>query len=167
MTRPFHTIYLGLGTNLGDRAQNLRQALAGLKQWMTVTAVSPIYETEPWGVTDQPLFWNMCVAGETAVSPHTLLTHLKQLEQEIGRTPTRRWGPRLIDIDILFYDDLVLQSDNLTIPHPGIPQRAFVLVPLVDIAPDWVHPQSQKTVREMMAEVGQTAVHRLPIDPLN
>ncbi len=146
-------IYLSLGTNLGDREQNLRAAIAGLAQWVRVTAVSPVYETEPWGVTDQPMFWNVCVGGETAVLPEQLLVHLKEVEQEIGRTKTRRWGPRLIDVDILFYGDWVMKTDSLTIPHVSLPERAFVLVPLADIAPDFSHPQLRVTVQMLAHQV--------------
>jgi 2-amino-4-hydroxy-6-hydroxymethyldihydropteridine diphosphokinase len=163
MTRPFYTIYLALGTNLGDRQANLQEAIDGLRQWLRLTAVSPVYETEPWGVTDQPMFWNMCLAGETAEMPAALLAHCKALEAEIGRVPTRRWGPRLIDIDILFYDDWVLSEDKLSIPHPRLSERAFVLQPLADIAPTLVHPQSGLTVTEMLAKADASQATRLDI----
>lgn len=163
MTRPWHTVYLGLGTNLGDREQNLRQAIRGLRQWLRLTAVSALYETEPWGVTEQPLFWNLCLAGETAETPHALLAHCKQLEQEIGRTPTARWGPRLIDIDILFYDDWVLHDDQLTIPHPRLTRRAFVLRPLADIAPDLIHPENGLKAADMLKQVDTNSVRPLSV----
>jgi 2-amino-4-hydroxy-6-hydroxymethyldihydropteridine diphosphokinase len=163
MTRPFHTVYLGLGTNLGDREQNLRQAIMGLREWVRLTAVSPLYETEPWGMTDQPLFWNMCVAGETAETPGGLLAHCKQLEKEIGRTVAVRWGPRLIDIDILFYDDWVLHDEWLIIPHLQLAQRAFVLRPLVDIAPDLIHPESGLKTADMLKQVDTTGIRPLSV----
>ncbi|MEM7117526.1 MAG: 2-amino-4-hydroxy-6-hydroxymethyldihydropteridine diphosphokinase [Chloroflexota bacterium] len=153
-----YTVYLGLGTNLGERVANLEQALLGLQAVWEETAVSPIYETEPWGDTEQPTFLNLCAAGKTDLAPHELLRFLKQLEEEIGRTPTRRWGPRLIDIDILFYDDLVLESETLTIPHKFVAERPFVLVPLAAIAHDLIHPQIQATVAEMMAETDVDSV---------
>jgi dihydropteroate synthase len=99
-------IYLSLGANLGDRATSLRQALAGLERDVTVTAVSPLYETEPWGVINQPPFLNLCVGGQTSLPPGELLHFCQTVEQEVGRTPTYRWGPRLIDIDLLFYNDI-------------------------------------------------------------
>jgi 2-amino-4-hydroxy-6-hydroxymethyldihydropteridine diphosphokinase len=163
MTRPLHTVYLGLGTNLGDREQNLRQAITGLRQWVRLTAISPLYETEPWGLAEQPLFWNLCVAGETTAPPRDFLAHCKELEREIGRTPTVHWGPRLIDIDILFYDDWVLRDDQLSIPHPSLAQRAFVLRPLADIAPDFIHPKSGLKIIDMLKQVDTSGIKLLPI----
>lgn len=146
-----HTVYLSLGTNLGDRAANLRLALDSLPPQMTVQAKSRIYETPPWGYTEQNAFLNQAVKADTYLDPEPLLKHLKRLEIALGRTETFRYGPRLIDIDILFYDDLVLETPLLTIPHPHLHERGFVLVPLMDIAPDHVHPLSGKSVREMLA----------------
>lgn len=157
-----HQVFLGLGTNLGERQHNLEQAVAGLQEVMQITAVSPLYETAPWGLVDQPDFYNACLSGITTYSPQALLAFTKQLEQEIGRTPTVRWGPRLIDIDILLIDDLVLQEGGLTIPHPSIPERAFVLIPLADIAPHFVHPLLGQTIGELATAVDPTGVHRLP-----
>jgi 2-amino-4-hydroxy-6-hydroxymethyldihydropteridine diphosphokinase len=158
-------IYLSLGANLGDRATSLRQALAGLERDVTVTAVSPLYETEPWGVINQPPFLNLCVGGQTSLPPGELLHFCQTVEQEVGRTPTYRWGPRLIDIDLLFYNDMVISSEPLIIPHPGLATRAFVLAPLADIAPDFVHPESGLTVAQMLANVSTTAVTRLSNQP--
>ncbi|MCA9932767.1 MAG: 2-amino-4-hydroxy-6-hydroxymethyldihydropteridine diphosphokinase [Ardenticatenaceae bacterium] len=152
-------IYLGLGTNLGQREQNVKNALTGLAHFCTVTAVSPLYETLAWGVTSQPSFLNFCAAAQTNLAPHTLLTQLKQLEKTMGRTPTYRWGPRLIDIDILFYNDLILNDDRLTIPHPQLAERAFVLVPLAHIAASVRHPQTGKSVEEMVTAVDQSSVN--------
>jgi 2-amino-4-hydroxy-6-hydroxymethyldihydropteridine diphosphokinase len=154
------TIYLALGTNLGDRAANLRSAVAALPPTVTVLAESPVYETPPWGVTDQPAFLNMVLRGETDLGPARLLEYLKHLETELGRVAAIRWGPRLIDIDILFYDDLVRQAPGLTIPHPRLHERAFVLVPLADLAPDLIHPVLGKTVRALLAAVDTTGVMR-------
>ncbi|MCB8983565.1 MAG: 2-amino-4-hydroxy-6-hydroxymethyldihydropteridine diphosphokinase [Ardenticatenaceae bacterium] len=159
-------IYLSLGTNLGDRPANLQKALSGLQSGVAFTAVSAVYETEPWGVADQPAFLNICAAGTTALTPFELLQVCKSVETQVGRRPTYKWGPRLIDIDILFYDDLILDEDTLIIPHPFVEERAFVLAPLADIAPDFVHPQTGETVVQMLAQVYTTAVHRLSRQPL-
>lgn len=144
------TIYLALGTNLGDRLANLRAAIAALAPQVRVEAESRIYETPPWGFLDQPAFLNMAVRAQTDLPPADLLTFLKQLESELGRVPTFRNGPRLIDIDILFYDDLVLNTPPLVIPHPRLHERDFVLVPLADIAPDFIHPVLHQSIRTLL-----------------
>ncbi len=151
-------IWLSLGTNVGDREQNLERALLALGGVGTVTAISPMYETKAWGVVDQPDFLNLCAAATTNLAPLPLLTTLKIIERELGREPGLHWGPRLIDIDILFYNDLIYQDDRLTIPHPLLAERAFVLVPLADIAPQLIHPGTQQTVRELLKQVDQQAV---------
>lgn len=154
------TVYLALGTNLGDRPGNLQNALAGLPPVVTVLESSPVYETLPWGVTDQPAFLNMVIKAETHSEPLELLKQLKLLETRLGRLPSIRYGPRLIDIDLLFYDDLILNTAELTIPHPNLHERAFVLVPLSDLAPEFIHPVTGKTVRQLLAEVSATGVKR-------
>ena len=151
-------IYLALGSNLGDRLANLRGAVAALPPVVAVQAESPVYETPPWGYTDQPPFLNMVLQGATELQPMPLLANLKQLERTLGRGKTFRWGPRRIDIDILFYDDLVLETPRLSIPHPGLPERAFVLVPLADLAADLRHPVLGKSVRELLAAVDASGV---------
>ncbi|MEW5986242.1 MAG: 2-amino-4-hydroxy-6-hydroxymethyldihydropteridine diphosphokinase [Chloroflexota bacterium] len=156
-------IYLSLGTNMGDRLTHLRRAAQGLQSIVTVEAVSPIYETKPWGLADQPDFLNLCVAATTTLAPRPLLAALKNLEVQLGRRPGLRWGPRQIDIDILFYDDLIVQEEGLTIPHPHLAERAFVLAPLADIAPDLIDPQTGRTVRAMLANTDATQVKKLSI----
>jgi 2-amino-4-hydroxy-6-hydroxymethyldihydropteridine diphosphokinase len=155
-----HNIYLALGANLGDRPANLQQALASLPPLVRLLAASPVYETPPWGYADQPAFLNQVVQAETALDPLALLHTLKGIEASVGRTATFRYGPRLIDLDILFYDDLSLDTPELTIPHPHIPERAFVLVPLADLNPDLQHPLLGKTVRQMLAGVDTQGIHR-------
>lgn len=145
-----HIIFLALGSNLGDRPGNLKQAIASLPPQMEVKAKSRVYETPPWGYEDQPMFLNQALMAKTYLEPEPLLRHIKRLEIALGRKATFRNGPRLIDIDILFYDDLVLDTPALTIPHPRLHERGFVLLPLMDIAPDLVHPVKKKSIREMI-----------------
>jgi len=146
-----HIVYLALGSNLGNRATNLKEALASLSPQMEVKAKSKVYETPPWGHTEQEKFFNQVVMVKTYLEPELLLKHLKRLEVALGRKASFQNGPRLIDIDILFYDDLVLESPALVIPHPHVHERGFVLLPMLDIAPDLVHPVKQRSVRDMLA----------------
>lgn len=162
-------MYLGLGSNLNDRYANLRRALALLQEQVTVTAVSPVFATEPWGDTNQPPFLNICAAAVTSLSPQEVLTLTQKIEKDMGRRPSHHWGPRLIDIDILFYDHIVLETPELMIPHPHIAERAFVLAPLAVMIPDFRHPQTGETVQQMLEHVDATGVERLfempyPID---
>lgn len=155
-----HVVYLALGSNLGERAASLRAAIEAMPPAVDVLAESPLYETPPWGYADQPAFLNMVVQANTRLAPLELLTFLKSLETEAGRTPSFRYGPRQIDLDILFYNSLVLQTPGLFIPHPRLHERAFVLVPLADIAPDLRHPALGKTVAEMLAGVDRSGITR-------
>jgi 2-amino-4-hydroxy-6-hydroxymethyldihydropteridine diphosphokinase len=155
-----HIVYLALGTNLGDRPANLQAAIAALPPAVTVMKRSPVYETQPWGVTDQPAFLNMVLSGKTCLDPLVLLARLKLLETRLGRQPSVRYGPRKIDIDLLFYDDMLLNSPELTIPHPGLHERAFVLVPLAELAADLIHPVFRKTIRQLLGELDTTGVQR-------
>ena len=143
-------VYLGLGSNLGDREANLREAVRRLEQRVAIDALSAQYETPPMGPPDQPWYLNAVCGGATELEPRELLASVKRIEREMGRVPTVHWGPRIIDIDILFYDDLVLDSPELVIPHPGILHRPFVLVPLADIAPEFVHPHLGESVSALL-----------------
>ncbi len=156
-----HVVYLALGSNIGNRAQNLKEAIAALSPQMEVKARSAVYETPPWGFEDQEKFLNQAVRVETYLKPEQLIKHLKRLEVALGRTETFQNGPRLIDIDILFYDDLVLYSPALTIPHPHLHERGFVLVPLMDIASDFVHPVKKKSIRELALFADVSGIRKL------
>jgi len=144
-----HVVYLALGSNLGNRSLNLKEAISLLSPQMELKARSDVYETPPWGFEDQEKFLNQVVRVETYLKPEPLLKHLKRLEVALGRQPSFKNGPRLIDIDILFYDDLVFESPVVTIPHPHLHERGFVLVPMMDIASEYVHPVRRKSIREL------------------
>lgn len=152
-----HEVFLALGTNVGDRQRHLAEARTRLAEAIHIERVSPIYETDPWGYEDQPDFLNQVLSGSTELPPATLLTFVKTLEVDLGRRPTFRYGPRTIDIDILIYDEVVLQDPDLTIPHPKLAERAFVLVPLRDIAPDLVIPGKGQSVETLYQALEETA----------
>ena len=146
------TAYLSLGSNLGDRAANLHQAINGLRDFGSVTAISGLYETEPMEVQrEQPWFLNCAVALRTGLEPVQLLSHILTLEQIMGRVRTEPKGPRTIDIDIVFFDDAVIDTRELTIPHPAMQQRRFVLEPLAEIAPLLQHPVLKRRVHDLLA----------------
>ncbi len=157
-----HLVYLALGANLGDRQSNLRQAIQSISKFASIVKISSIYETTPVGYLDQPDFLNMAIQVFTPLEPISLIRSLKRIEKELGREPSFRNAPRQIDIDILFYDDLVLDSEKLSIPHPRMSERAFVLAPLAEIAPQAVHPVLGQTVAELLATLDQSGVKKLP-----
>jgi 2-amino-4-hydroxy-6-hydroxymethyldihydropteridine diphosphokinase len=153
-----HQVYIALGSNVGDRAAHFGLAKEALAAFVSITEQSPIYETKPWGYQDQRDFLNQVVSGETGLTPHDLMQQLKTIEQTLGREKNFTNGPRVIDLDLLFYDHLVVQTPTLTIPHPRMRGRAFVLYPLADLAPDLRHPIFKKTIRELLAETDQHGI---------
>jgi len=153
-----HVVYLSLGSNLGDRLSNLRNAIATLPPWVQPGIQSSVYETQPWGYYDQPVFLNQIIKADTVLEPLDLLSFLKETEVILGRKETFRFGPRLIDLDIIFYDDLVFKTPRLTIPHPRIAERAFILIPLAEIAPDLYQPVLGKTIQQLKTDVDPSSV---------
>jgi len=146
-------VFLALGSNLGEREKNLESAITALKGHGELLAKSRIYETEPVGYTDQPAFLNQVCKLAMKYSPTELLVTMQRIERELGRKPTFPSGPRIIDIDVLFYGERIIHTTNLDIPHPKLPERRFVLEPLCDIAPDLVHPELGKPIREIVTKL--------------
>ena len=144
-------VFLLLGSNLGERLQILKSAAGLIEERVgTIRAASSIYETAPWGVLDQPVFLNQVLEVQTELMPEEVLRIILEIEHELGRIRYERWGARVIDIDMLYFNDLVLDSARLTLPHPRLHERRFTLVPLAEIAPDFLHPLLQKTSRELL-----------------
>jgi 2-amino-4-hydroxy-6-hydroxymethyldihydropteridine diphosphokinase len=145
-------VYLATGSNIGDKSAHLTKALELIEVYVgDLVQVSGVYRTAAWGIEDQPEFLNQVMAVDCNLEPETLLLAVMEIERQMGRERRIRWGERLIDIDILFYGNLVSQSQRLTIPHPFIHERNFVLQPLLEIAPDFCHPVLQKSIRELAA----------------
>ena len=146
-------IYLLLGTNEGDRLQNLSEARKYIDMKAgKITATSDIFETAPWGKTDQAAFLNQAIGISSHFDPQDLLSTLKNIEIVVGRVRTEKWGPRIIDIDILLYNDRVVNLPDLIIPHPFLQHRRFALTPLLQIAKDLVHPTLKRTISEMLVD---------------
>ncbi len=148
------TVYLGLGANMGERRKNLNRALELLSGKLQIIKVSSIYDTEPVGEINQPRFLNMVCEARTTLSPTELFRLATAIEKKMGRKPGKRNSPRPIDIDILFYGNQIIETPELTIPHPRLTERTFVLIPLAEIATDLVHPVSGKTIEELRRVVG-------------
>ncbi len=143
--------YIALGSNLGDKAANLRQAVKLLQaKGLQIRAVSSFFQTEPYGVTDQPEFINAAACVETSLPPEALLKLLLETELEMGRVRLRHWGERNIDLDLLLYDDMIYHSDKLTLPHPDMQNRLFVLQPLAEIAAEKIHPVYKKSIQTLL-----------------
>jgi 2-amino-4-hydroxy-6-hydroxymethyldihydropteridine diphosphokinase len=146
-------VFIGLGSNLGDREDNLRRAIELLRQKMKLVKVSSFYESEPMYVKDQPGFVNCVAKFETDLTPKELLEYLHEIERKLGRQKSVRYGPRTIDLDIVFYGNEVVEEGDLKIPHPMIQERRFVLVPLVEIDPDYIHPIYRSSVSTLLASL--------------
>jgi 2-amino-4-hydroxy-6-hydroxymethyldihydropteridine diphosphokinase len=151
-----HTVFFSLGSNLGDRHANLVEARRRLDETYAISGASSIYETDPWGIEDQPSFLNQVLVGSAGLHPDALLTSVKEIERQMGRQPSIRYGPRLIDIDILVYGQILVDAPGLSLPHHRLTERAFVLIPLAELAPDLVIPGTDKTAAEWAAAVGKT-----------
>ena len=159
---------LSLGSNIGNRLENIRQAVVLMKPLGEVTKRSAVYETPPWGVEEQPRFLNVCILLETDEPPKALLGKLKKIEQAVGRTKHERWRPREIDVDILTYGGEVIDDEGLTVPHPRMRERAFVMIPLSEIAPDMKIPADDcevsaiaQKIREKSADDGIVLITQL------
>ncbi len=161
MRQPVRAL-VGLGSNVGDRRASMARAVSLLRGApnVTVAAVSALYETPPWGYTAQAPFLNAVVAVDTTLGPRQLLIALKSFEARIGRRRTFRWGPRVIDLDVLAYDDVTLERPGLSLPHPAIPDRAFVLVPLGDLEPGYRAPDG-RTLPELLRALDTGGVKRV------
>lgn len=162
------TVYIGLGSNLGDRLGHLQQAIDTLHSHphITVTHVSPVYETKPVGMTEQPTFLNMVIALHTSLSPQALLWEMQQVEAHHQRKRTIRWGPRTLDLDLLLYGERIIQEKELIVPHPRMCERPFVLIPLRDVAGNCSIPGTGKTIDQLLSTLSYEDEVRLIADPI-
>ena len=153
-----HIVYLALGSNMGNRLSNLKAAVLNLTPQMTVKQKSSVYETPPWGFTEQDAFLNQVVKVTTYLEPEPLLRHLKRMETALGRVPNFQNGPRVIDIDILFFDNMIINTPPLVVPHLRLHERAFVLVPLAEVEPDFIHPILQRPINKILEDVDRSEI---------
>ena len=155
-------VAISMGSNLGNRLSSLRKAILLLKkEGFNIIKTSDVFETPPFGVTNQPRFLNACLLMDTEINPADLLEKLKKIENEVGRIQRFRWGPREIDLDIIFYDEKVIDGPSLKVPHPHMHERPFVLIPLKQISPQWVHPILKKTVKQMAEDLPECDILRI------
>jgi len=148
----YDSIFLSLGTNEGDRAANLEKARTSISALGNIISLSSTYETEAWGKNDQPAFYNQVMEISTKLDPASLLSAILAIEIKLGRIREERWGPRIIDIDVLFYGAVIMDIKDLTLPHPGIPGRRFILLPMNEIASQFVHPALRKNISTLLSE---------------
>ena len=150
-------VFIALGTNLGDRIQNVRKAVLAIEANLgEIIKQSSLYETKPWGKSDQPDFLNQVILVITDKIPQECLNALSSIERQFGRNRDVKWGARIIDLDLLYVNDQIINTEKLILPHPGIPQRRFVLVPMAEIAPDFIHPQLLKKQKQLLEECADT-----------
>ncbi|MDD5491783.1 MAG: 2-amino-4-hydroxy-6-hydroxymethyldihydropteridine diphosphokinase [bacterium] len=147
------TVYLGLGTNIGNKRKNIREAVRLLRRDVKIVKVSSLYKSKPVGYLEQPDFLNAVLEIKTSLTPRQLLKQVKAIERTMGRVKTVRWGSRLIDIDILLYDNKVIKTKKLVIPHSSMHCRWFVLKPLAEIAPQLVHPELKQRIKKLLADL--------------
>ncbi|MCC6363385.1 MAG: 2-amino-4-hydroxy-6-hydroxymethyldihydropteridine diphosphokinase [Bryobacterales bacterium] len=155
-------LFLALGSNLGDREEHLQHAADRIAEaGVHLLRASSTYETKPMYLTGQPMFLNLVLEGETGAFPRMLLKRLKTIEREMGRRQTVQNGPRIIDIDILFFGRFIVHTPELLIPHPKLPERRFVLEPLAELVPEWRHPVTKRTMRELLAQLPEGGVRKV------
>lgn len=157
-------VILALGSNLGDRFENLQQALKDISLRVSIIKISSVYETPPWGYSDQPVFFNQVLSGNTSLNPVELLTFVKNIENSMGRVKNFQNGPRLIDIDILLFGEKIIDSEKLVIPHPRMLERGFVMLPLAEIEPELIIPGTNKKVLELLQNVDKTGIQKLEFE---